>query len=82
MDCAPQYVHSSNLDDAMYYFQFDIPRLRELILSTDPSIQAMAAAEVKKGKEKRGKEAEGISSSGSKLISVFLDADCDSDFNE
>ena len=36
----------ADLDDSIYFFAFDLPRLRELMMSSNPSIQALAASEV------------------------------------
>lgn len=36
----------AELDDSIYFFQFDLPRLRELMRSSNPAIQSLAASEV------------------------------------
>lgn len=36
----------AELDDSIYFFAFDLPRLRELITSSTPGIQSLAASEL------------------------------------
>jgi hypothetical protein len=36
----------ADLEDSLYFFAFDLPRLRELMMSSNPSIQSLAASEV------------------------------------
>lgn len=38
-------IATSNMDDATYFFQYDIPRLRELMMSSDSKVQACSLGE-------------------------------------